>query len=162
MLLVAEAFRKNISLKTIYSLSKIDPWFLGQIKEIVDNELVIKKRGLPKDYNEFNRIKSIGFSDKKISELTKIPENVVRKRRMALKVLPVYKKVDTCAAEFKSFTPYMYSSYQRNFSLNSECESEPTQKKKIIILGGGPNRICLLYTSPSPRDQRGSRMPSSA
>ncbi len=141
LLLVAEAFRKKINIKRIHSLSKIDPWFLEQIKEIVDNENKLKNKGVPRDFIEFNRIKSIGFSDKKISELTKIPENVVRKRRMALKVLPVYKKVDTCAAEFKSFTPYMYSSYQRNFSLNSECEAEPTQKKKIIILGGGPNRI---------------------
>ncbi len=141
LLLVAEAFRKKINIKRIHNLSKIDPWFLEQIKEIVDNENKIKNKGIPKDFVEFNRIKSIGFSDKKISELTKVPESVVRKRRMALKVLPVYKKVDTCAAEFKSFTPYMYSSYQRNFSLNSECEAEPTQKKKIIILGGGPNRI---------------------
>ncbi len=141
LLLVAEAFRKKINIKRIHNLSKIDPWFLEQIKEIVDNENKLKNKGVPRDFIEFNRIKSIGFSDKKISELTKIPENVVRKRRMALKVLPVYKKVDTCAAEFKSFTPYMYSSYQRNFSLNSECEAEPTQKKKIIILGGGPNRI---------------------
>ena len=141
LLLVAEAFRKKINIKRIHNLSKIDPWFLEQIKEIVDNENKIKNKGVPRDFVEFNRIKSIGFSDKKISELTKIPESVIRKRRMALKVLPVYKKVDTCAAEFKSFTPYMYSSYQRNFSLNSECEAEPTQKKKIIILGGGPNRI---------------------
>ncbi len=141
LLLVAEAFRKKINIKRIQNLSKIDPWFLEQIKEIVDNENKLKNKGVPRDFIEFNRIKSIGFSDKKISELTKISENVVRKRRMALKVLPVYKKVDTCAAEFKSFTPYMYSSYQRNFSLNSECEAEPTQKKKIIILGGGPNRI---------------------
>ncbi len=141
LLLVAEAFRKKINIKRIHNLSKIDPWFLEQIKEIIDNENKIKNKGVPRDFVEFNRVKSIGFSDKKISELTKIPESIVRKRRMALKVLPVYKKVDTCAAEFKSFTPYMYSSYQRNFSLNSECEAEPTQKKKIIILGGGPNRI---------------------
>jgi len=141
ILLVGEALRKKINIKKIHRLSKIDPWFLNQIKDIIDNENKIKKNGLPKTYNEFNYVKSIGFSDKKLSELTKISENIVRKKRTALKILPVYKKVDTCASEFKSFTPYMYSTYQRNFSLNTECESEPSKRKKIIILGGGPNRI---------------------
>ncbi|WP_440936465.1 carbamoyl-phosphate synthase large subunit [Candidatus Pelagibacter sp.] len=141
ILLVAEGIRKKISLDRIFQLSKIDPWFLNQIKEIVDCEINLKKIGLPKNFIEFNRIKSIGFSDKKLSELTNLSEDVVRKKRIALKILPVYKKVDTCAAEFKSFTPYMYSTYQRNFSIVSECEAEPTSKKKIIILGGGPNRI---------------------
>ena len=141
ILLVAEGFRKKISLDRIFKLSKIDPWFLCQIKEIVDCEINLKKIGLPRNFTEFNRIKSIGFSDKKLSELTNLSEDVVRKKRIALKILPVYKKVDTCAAEFKSFTPYMYSTYQRNFSIVSECEAEPTSKKKIIILGGGPNRI---------------------
>jgi carbamoyl-phosphate synthase large subunit len=141
ILLVAEAIRKKINLKRIYTLSKIDPWFLEQVKEIVDIEINIKKRGLPKNFVEFNRIKSIGFSDKKISELSNFSEDVIRKKRSALKVMPVYKKVDTCAAEFKSFTPYMYSTYQRNFSISSECEAEPSTRKKVIILGGGPNRI---------------------
>jgi carbamoyl-phosphate synthase large subunit len=141
ILLVGEAFRKKININKIYKLSKIDPWFLSQIKEIVDVENEIIKRGLPKNFNGFNFIKSIGFSDKKLSELTNIKENIIRSRRQALKIFPVYKKVDTCAAEFKSFTPYMYSTYQRNFSINSECEAEPSNRKKIIILGGGPNRI---------------------
>jgi carbamoyl-phosphate synthase large subunit len=141
LLYVAEAIRKKINLKRIYNLSKVDPWFLNQIKEIVDTENKIKSKGLPKEFNEFNRIKSIGFSDKKLAELTNTSEQIVRQKRTALKVLPVYKKVDTCAAEFKSFTPYMYSTYQRNFSINSECEADPSSKKKIIILGGGPNRI---------------------
>ncbi len=139
--LIAEAIRKKINLKRIYNLSKIDPWFLEQIKEIVDCEIEIKNKGLPRNFIEFNRIKSIGFSDKKLSELTNMSEDIIRKKRLALKIFPVYKKVDTCAAEFKSFTPYMYSTYQRNFSTNIECESEPSNKKKIIILGGGPNRI---------------------
>jgi carbamoyl-phosphate synthase large subunit len=141
ILLVAEAFRKKINIKKIQKLSKIDNWFLEQIKELVDTENKIQKKGLPKNYNEFNKIKSIGFSDKKLAEITKAPEEIIRKKRTALKVLPVYKKVDTCAAEFKSFTPYMYSTYQRNYSFKSECEANPSSKKKIIILGGGPNRI---------------------
>jgi carbamoyl-phosphate synthase large subunit len=140
-LLVSEAIRKKIHIKKIQTLSKIDNWFLEQIKEIVEAENRIQKKGLPKNYNEFNRIKSIGFSDKKLSEITKIPEKIVKKKRTMLKVLPVYKKIDTCAAEFKSFTPYMYSTYQRSYSVKSECEAEPTSRKKIIILGGGPNRI---------------------
>ena len=88
-----------------------------------------------------DRLKSIGFSDKKIAQLSKTNEKIIRSRRIALNVFPVYKKVDTCAAEFKSFTPYMYSTYQRNFSLKTECEANPSSRKKIIILGGGPNRI---------------------
>ncbi len=141
ILLIAEAIRKRINLKKIYKLSKVDPWFLEQIKEIVDEENKISKEGLPKNFNEFNRIKSIGFSDKKLSQLTNLKEKIVRSKRLALKVLPVFKKVDTCAAEFKSFTPYMYSTYQRNFNLNTECEASPSSKNKVIILGGGPNRI---------------------
>ena len=141
ILLIAEAFRKKIPIQQVHNLSKVDPWFLNQIKEIVDEENNLIKKGLPKNYDEFNRIKSIGFSDKKLSKLTKVKEKIVKSKRTALKVFPVYKKVDTCAAEFKSFTPYMYSTYQRNLSINTECESNPTRKKKIIILGGGPNRI---------------------
>ena len=89
LLLVAEAFRKKISLKIIYKLSKIDPWFLRQIKELVEEEEKIIKKGLPKNYIEFNRIKSIGFSDKKLSELPGLKEKIVRKKRIALKILPV-------------------------------------------------------------------------
>ena len=141
LLLVAEAFRKKISLKKVQKLSKIDPWFLEQIKQLVNEEKDIIKKGIPKNFQEFNRIKSLGFSDKKLSRLTGFNEKIIRLKRKALKVLPVYKKVDTCAAEFKSFTPYMYSTYQQNFSLNIECEANPTKRKKVIILGGGPNRI---------------------
>ncbi len=141
LLLIAEAFRKKISLDKIYKLSKVDPWFLNQIKELVDEEINISKKGLPKTFGEFNRIKSIGFSDKKLSKITGLKEKVIRSKRIALKVFPVFKKVDTCAAEFKSFTPYMYSTYQRNLTLMTECEADPSNKKKIIILGGGPNRI---------------------
>jgi len=141
ILLIAEAIRKKVKLTKIYKLSKIDPWFLEQIKEIVEEENQISKKGLPKNFIEFNRIKSIGFSDKKLSLLSGLKEKIVRKKRLALNILPVFKRVDTCAAEFKSFTPYMYSTYQRNFMLNTECEADPSSKRKVIILGGGPNRI---------------------
>ncbi len=141
ILLVAEALRKKFTTSKIHKLSGIDPWFIDQIKEIVDTEKLMKSKGIPKNFIEFNKIKSIGFSDKKISQLCNIDEKTVRRKREALKVYPVYKKVDTCAAEFKSYTPYMYSTYQRNFTTYSECEAEPSRKNKIIILGGGPNRI---------------------
>ena len=140
-LLVAEAFRKKISINKIYLKSKIDKWFLEQIKEIIDVEKKIIKNGLPKTFRSLNYVKSIGFSDKKLSQLTNKKEEFIRNLRKSLKVFPVYKKIDTCAAEFKSFTPYMYSTYQRSLNANSECEANPTSKNKIIILGGGPNRI---------------------
>ena len=141
ILLVAEALRKKFTISKIHNLSGIDPWFIEQIKEIVEVEKLIKLKGIPKNFVEFNKIKSIGFSDKKLAQLCNINENIIRRKREALKVFPVYKKVDTCAAEFKSFTPYMYSTYQRSFNTISECESEPSRRNKIIILGGGPNRI---------------------
>ncbi|MDA7715592.1 carbamoyl-phosphate synthase large subunit [Pelagibacteraceae bacterium] len=141
ILLVADAIRKKIKIDKIHKLSKIDPWFIEQIKDIVEVENDIKKNGIPKNYNKFNYVKSIGFSDKRLSKLTNTSEDAVRKKRSALKIFPVFKKVDTCAAEFKSFTPYMYSTYQRNFGINTECEADPSSRKKIIILGGGPNRI---------------------
>ena len=96
ILLVGEAIRKKINLKDINKLSKIDPWFLNQIKEIIESEVKIKKKGIPKNFNEFNYIKSIGFSDKKLSELTNISESLIRKKRTALKVLPVYKSRYLC------------------------------------------------------------------
>jgi len=140
-LVIAEAFRKKININKIYDKTKIDRWFLEQIKEIIDAEKTISKSGIPKQANEMNYIKSIGFSDQKIADLCNKSVESVKNLREKLGVFPVYKKIDTCAAEFKSLTPYMYSTYQRDVKGSSSCESNPTKKEKIIILGGGPNRI---------------------
>ena len=141
LLIVAEAFRRKITLKNIYKITQIDPWFLEQVSDLVLEEKKLKKKGIPKTFEELSYIKSIGFSDKKIAEITGKSKKEVQKQRKKLGVFPVYKKVDTCAAEFKSETPYMYSTYQNLTSNKSACEANPTNKKKIIILGGGPNRI---------------------
>jgi len=141
ILLIAEAIRNKINLNKIYLKTKIDRWFIEQIKEIVDIENVLIKHGFPKTANELNYVKSIGFSDEKIAELTKKKIEDVKIAREKLEVFSVYKKIDTCAAEFKSLTPYMYSTYQRDTIGSSICESNPSKKKKVIILGGGPNRI---------------------
>ena len=140
-LLIAEAVRNKINPNIIYLKTKIDKWFIEQIKEIVDIENVLIKHGFPKTANELNYVKSIGFSDEKIAELTRKKIRDVKIEREKLKVFSVYKKIDTCAAEFKSLTPYMYSTYQRDMMGSSICESNPSKNKKIIILGGGPNRI---------------------
>ncbi len=141
LLIVAEALRRKISNKTIYRYTKIDPWFINQISELVDVEKSLIKNGLPKTYEDFVYIKSLGFSDAKISELTNSTLDNVINARSKLKVFPIYKKIDTCAAEFESQTPYMYSTYQITKTNLVLCESKPTNREKIIILGGGPNRI---------------------
>ncbi len=141
LIVVAEAIRRNISIKNIYKFTKIDPWFLEQISDLIKIEKKLKKNGVPKNFKEFSFIKSMGFSDSKIAELTKSSIKTIENRRRKLKIFPVFKKIDTCAAEFKSETPYMYSTYQRLSGNSEDCESNPTKKEKIIILGGGPNRI---------------------
>ena len=139
ILYVAEGFRKGLSLENIHQLCKIDPWFLRQIKEIVDTENEIIKSPFQKD--TFKLIKSIGFSDQKISELSNKTLDQVEKYKKDNKVNITYKKVDTCAAEFSSLTPYMYSTYDHGLMSDGECEANPSNKEKVIIIGGGPNRI---------------------
>ena len=141
LLLVAEAFRRNFSIEKIYKITKIDRWFLKQIMELVKEEKKIKKFGIPKSYKKFALIKALGFSDEKIAELTNENLLKVKKEREKFGIFPFFKKIDTCAGEFKSETPYMYSTYQVHNKSSSSCESNPTNKNKIIILGGGPNRI---------------------
>ena len=141
ILKIAQALRFKKSIKEIFRACKIDPWFIEQISLIVEAENNIIKKGIPKNGLEFQQIKSLGFSDRKISELTNIDIRQVTKKRTNLKVFPNFKRIDTCAAEFKSLTPYMYSTYHKYELNNNGCESKPSNKKKIVILGSGPNRI---------------------
>ncbi|MET0205156.1 MAG: carbamoyl-phosphate synthase large subunit, partial [Casimicrobiaceae bacterium] len=133
---LADAFGIGMSLDEIYAHTKIDPWFLSQIKEIVDLELRLEQRTLASlSKEELRELKRKGFSDRRLAYLMKVKEGDVRARRHALGIRPVYKRVDTCAAEFATRTAYMYSTYE------DECEAEPTDRKKVMVLGGGPNRI---------------------
>jgi len=133
---IAEALRRNISVGEIYSLTKIDPWFLNNIKDIVKLEEKIKTVNLSEIDRAFmEKIKQYGFSDKYLASLMKVEEHQLRKHRKDLGVTAVYKTVDTCGAEFEASTPYLYSTFEK------ECEANPTKRKKIVILGGGPNRI---------------------
>ncbi len=133
---VADAFGVGMSVEEIHRHTKIDPWFLAQIKEIVDTELRLETRTLADlTRDDLLGVKRMGFSDRRLAFLLKVTETDVRARRHAQGIRPVYKRVDTCAAEFSTRTAYMYSTYE------DECEAEPTDRKKVIVLGGGPNRI---------------------
>jgi carbamoyl-phosphate synthase large subunit len=131
----AQAMRLGFPVEEIAAITKYDPWFLGEIEAIVATEAEIAASGLPSDAAEMFRLKAMGFSDARLAKLTGRKEPEVRALRAKLGVRPVFKRIDTCAAEFAALTPYMYSTYEM------ECEARPTDKKKIIILGGGPNRI---------------------
>ncbi|MEY4013562.1 MAG: hypothetical protein RLZZ290_426, partial [Pseudomonadota bacterium] len=133
---VGDAFAQGFSVEEVRSLTKIDPWFLVQIKEIVDLELALEKRTLADlDAELMFALKRKGFSDRRLAYLLDTTEGEVRKARHAAGVRPVYKRVDTCAAEFDTTTSYFYSTYERH------CEARPTDRKKVMVLGGGPNRI---------------------
>jgi len=133
---VGDAFAQGFTLEEVHNLTKIDPWFLVQIKEIVDIELWLETQTLEGlDKPLLYKLKQKGFADRRLAFLLKVKPEEVRARRHALNIRPVYKRVDTCAAEFSTDTAYMYSTY------DEECESNPTDKKKIMVLGGGPNRI---------------------
>ena len=133
---VGDAFRAGMSVEEIYALSFIDPWFLDQIEEIIAEEQRVAAEGLGSlDKARMRRLKRAGFSDARLAQLAGTDEGAVRVLRKALGVKPVYKRVDSCAAEFATSTAYLYSTYE------DECEAQPTQRDKIMILGGGPNRI---------------------
>ena len=142
LLVVAQAFRHGLTVDTVYTYTKIDKWFLRQIKDLVEMEARIIENGLPVTANDWRTVKSAGFSDARIAELTGKTEVKVRKARRKAGVRPAYKRVDTCAAEFSAKTPYMYSSYEvPSFGGEVDCEARVSDRKKVIILGGGPNRI---------------------
>ena len=133
---VGDAFRMGMTLEEVFSLSKIDPWFLAQIEDLIKREIALAGRTLDSmNMEELRQLKRKGFSDKRLAKLLGSDETAVRACRHALAIRPVFKRVDTCAAEFATNTAYMYSTYEE------ECEAQPTARKKIIVLGGGPNRI---------------------
>lgn len=152
---VGDAFRAGFSMEDVFEFTKIDPWFLVQIEEIISLEKEVAEQGLAAfDKKRMFALKRKGFSDSRLSTLLSMPENDFRAHRHSLDVRPVYKRVDTCAAEFSTDTAYMYSTYEQ------ECEANPTNKEKIMVLGGGPNRIgqgiefdyCCVHAAFALRD----------
>ena len=140
LLMAAQALRAGLSVEEIHDVTRFDPWFLRELETIVATERVVAAEGLPNEAAALRRIKALGFSDGQLARLANTTASAVASLRAGLQVHPVYKRIDTCAAEFASATPYMYSTYEGGFG-QPECESDPTDRRKIIILGGGPNRI---------------------
>ena len=155
LLYVADAFRAGWTRSRIGELTRIDPWFLAQVEELVQQEAQVRAAGLGALSAERLRVlKRKGFSDSRLAKLVDMPEKAIRDKRHELSVVPVYKRVDTCAAEFATSTAYLYSTYEE------ECEADPTERRKIMILGGGPNRIgqgiefdyCCVHAALQLRD----------
>ena len=154
---IAAGLRRGLSVDEIYQITKVDPWFLFNIKEIIDLEKEIIQTGSLEQLSDadLRRAKQMGYSDLFLSKLLKCAELEVNDRRQSAGILPVYKRVDTCGAEFEAYTPYLYSTYEE------ECEANPTDRKKIMILGGGPNRIgqgiefdyCCVHASFALREE---------
>jgi len=141
ILVIAQAFRHGLTVEEIAQASKYEPWFLRQIEQLVQIEAEVRASGLPTDAKALLDLKKKGFSDERLAELTGLHAADVVKRRHSLGVRPVFKRIDTCAAEFESHTPYLYSCYEGDGVNPAECEAQPTDRRKVIILGGGPNRI---------------------
>ena len=148
LLKVAQAMRMGVDHEQIHESCRIDPWFLARMQEIIDFEERVKAHGLPETLEGLRALKAMGFSDARLGKLSGLGETEVRRRRHAIGLRPVYKRIDTCAAEFASPTPYMYSTYERGLVMTDAgvaaapiSEADPSDKQKVIILGGGPNRI---------------------
>jgi carbamoyl-phosphate synthase large subunit len=159
LLVVAQALRHGMSAEEVHRVTRIDPWFVAQIEEIVRAEAGVRADGLPERADGMRALKAQGFSDQRLAELCGRDEAWVAAHRRALGVVPVYKRIDTCAAEFESQTPYMYSTYE-GLNQPAECEARPSDRRKVIILGGGPNRIgqgiefdyCCVHAAFALRD----------
>jgi carbamoyl-phosphate synthase large subunit len=160
LLLVAQAYRHGLSTAEIHAACRFEQWFLDRIREIVEIEERVRRDGLPHDRAKFLRLKQIGFSDARLGKLAGLDEDAVSARRRSCNLRPVYKRIDTCAAEFPSLTPYMYSCYEGDGFDAPECEADPSDRRKVIILGGGPNRIgqgiefdyCCVHAAYSLRE----------
>ena len=161
LLVVGQALRQGMSVGEIHDACKIDPWFIERLAEIVALERKVRAHGLPGDADNLRMLKAAGFSDERLATLSSREQTDVRKARHALGVRPVYKRIDTCAAEFASPTAYMYSTYARPFAGAPADEARPTTREKVVILGGGPNRIgqgiefdyCCCHASFALRDR---------
>ena len=160
LLLVAQAAREGLTTDEIHATCAYDPWFIERIREIVDAEETVKSEGLPTTVEGWRDLKAMGFADKRLAQLAGSDEATVRSARLAEGVRPVFKRIDTCAAEFEAITPYMYSTYEVPSFGEPACESQPSDRKKVVILGGGPNRIgqgiefdyCCCHASFALRD----------
>ncbi len=141
ILVIAQAMRHGLSDDDINGATAFDPWFLARIREIVDAEDVVRRNGLPVTEHALRDLKMLGFTDARLAKLTGRDEGQVRRARLRLGVKAVFKRIDTCAAEFEAQTPYMYSTYESPAMGDVECEARPSDAKKVVILGGGPNRI---------------------
>ncbi|MEM9912373.1 MAG: carbamoyl-phosphate synthase large subunit, partial [Pseudomonadota bacterium] len=138
---IAQAMRHGLSDDEIFLATKFDPWFLARIREIVDAEAQVRETSLPRDANALRKLKILGFTDARLAKLTGFSETDIRRARREAGVSAVFKRIDTCAAEFEAQTPYMYSTYEVPMMGEVECEARPSNRNKVVILGGGPNRI---------------------
>ncbi|GAA6208256.1 carbamoyl-phosphate synthase large subunit [Cognatishimia sp. WU-CL00825] len=138
---IAQAMRHGLTNEEIHNVTMFDPWFLDRIREIVEAEEGVRKNGLPVTEDALRRLKMMGFTDARLAILTGRDEDNVRRARVNLGVTASFKRIDTCAAEFEAQTPYMYSTYEAPVFGEAECEARPSDRKKVVILGGGPNRI---------------------